>query len=140
MESRYDLDRFLAAQNNVYEQVINEIRNGKKETHWMWFIFPQIRGLGRSEAASFYAIENKEEAREYLKHPVLGARLRESTEVVLAIRGKRISEIFPYPDDMKLNSCMTLFACISDIDNIFDDVIKQYFDENHDIKTLELLD
>src|SRR5438045_4596801 len=107
------LNRFLSAQQPIYAQVLQELRNGKKTTHWMWCILPQIEGLGSSSTAKFYSIKSIEEAKEYLAHPVLGKRLLECSETILQIEGKTADEIFGYPDDMKLRSSMTLFNFIT---------------------------
>jgi uncharacterized protein (DUF1810 family) len=107
---RYDLERFVEAQAGVYEQVCAELRAGRKRSHWMWFVFPQIRGLGSSEMAMRYAISGLEEARVYLEHPVLGPRLRECAGIVVGVEGRTVEEIFGYPDDLKFHSSVTLFA------------------------------
>ena len=106
----FDLGRFIGAQDSVYERVLAELRDGRKRTHWMWFVFPQIDGLGHTSTARHYAIKSLAEARAYLDHPVLGKRLRECAEVLLAVEGRSASAIFGYPDDLKLCSSMTLFA------------------------------
>ncbi|MFN2285766.1 MAG: DUF1810 domain-containing protein, partial [Anaerolineae bacterium] len=111
-DDAFDLSRFLKAQEPVYARVLSELRGGQKRTHWMWFIFPQIDGLGFSATTKYYAIKSLTEARYYLEHPVLAARLLECAEAVLAVKGRSISEIFGYPDDLKLKSSMTLFACV----------------------------
>jgi uncharacterized protein (DUF1810 family) len=109
-EDTYDLQRFLEAQAGVYEQACAELRAGRKRSHWMWFVFPQIQGLGSSPMAVRYAISSLDEARAYLEHVVLGQRLRESTGIVVGLQGKTVGEIFGSPDDMKFHSSMTLFA------------------------------
>ncbi len=106
----YDLGRFVETQAGVYAQVLSELQSGQKRSHWMWFIFPQIRGLGSSPTAVRYAISSFEEAGAYLEHPVLGLRLRECTKLVLAVKKKSIGQIFGYPDNLKFHSSMTLFA------------------------------
>jgi uncharacterized protein (DUF1810 family) len=129
--SSYDpfrLERFVLAQGPVFERVRVELRNGRKENHWMWFVFPQIKGLGRSPISIEYAISSREEARAYLQHPVLGQRLKECTRLVLEVEGRSAFEIFGEPDDMKFRSCMTLFAQVSDDENIFEQAIVKYFD------------
>lgn len=108
-----DLERFVTAQATTYESALAELRAGRKRTHWMWFVFPQLRGLGRSETAHFYGIESREEAVAYLGHPVLGARLRECTRAVLAVPNRSAHDIFGTPDDLKLCSCLSLFAEVS---------------------------
>ena len=135
----YDLNRFIQAQENSYSQAIAELKNGYKQSHWMWFIFPQIKGLGHSEMAHHYAIKSKQEAAEYLNHPMLGPRLRECSEILLGIEDRLISDIMGYPDDLKLKSSMTLFASIAGNSNIFEKVIDKYFNGSKDSKTLELL-
>ena len=136
----FDLTRFITAQEMVYSRVLFELRNGRKRTHWMWFIFPQIDGLGNSSTTKHYAIKSIEEAQEYLNHPVLGKRLKECAETVLAIEGRTISEIFGYPDDMKLKSSMTLFSSLADSDHVFISVLNKYFNGESDIRTLNLLE
>jgi uncharacterized protein (DUF1810 family) len=113
----YDLQRFIEAQNPVYGQVCAELRNGRKESHWMWFIFPQLRGLGHSQMAIKFGIASPEEA--YLQHPVLGPRLRECAGLVTAVKGRSIHEIFGSPDDLKFRSSMSLFASVAPDDPIF---------------------
>jgi len=136
---RFDLDRFLHAQDNVYDHVLAELRNGSKRTHWMWFIFPQIDGLGFSATTRHFAIKSIEEARSYLSHPVLGARLRECGEAVLAVQGRSVSDIFGDPDDMKLQSSATLFAQIAEPDSIFARLLDKYFQGMQDVKTITIL-
>jgi uncharacterized protein (DUF1810 family) len=128
-----NLDRFIEAQEKVYSTVVSELNSGYKRTHWIWYIFPQIQGLGRSETARYYAIKNKEEALAYLDHPVLGKRLIECAAIVA-----NQQVVFPYPDDMKLKSSMTLFGNISD-NHIFDDVLTKYYDGKKDKQTIKLL-
>ncbi len=133
------INRFLEAQQNVYPRVLKELRNGKKTTHWMWFIFPQIEGLGHSSTAKYYSIKTIDEAKEYLAHPVLGKRLLECSNTILHINGRSANEIFGYPDDMKLRSCMTLFNSISPENKVFVDVLKKYFNSEKDQATLSIL-
>ena len=134
------LNRFLSQQNTVYTTVLSELRDGEKRTHWMWFIFPQIEGLGHSSTAQFFAIKGIEEARQYLNHSVLGARLKECAEAVLAVEGRLVSEIFGYPDDLKLKSSMTLFAKVADDPcSVFVRVLEKYFAGSQDVRTLQLL-
>jgi len=135
----HDLARFIEAQERVYGDVLTELRDGRKRSHWMWFVFPQLDGLGFSPTAKFYAIENLEEARQYLQHPLLGARLRECSTLVLGIRNRTVSEIFSYPDDLKLRSCMTLFECVAEPGSVFASVLEYCFDGRRDARTLELL-
>ena len=139
MSDPYDLQRFVDAQNPVFDQVLSELRAGHKRSHWMWFIFPQIRGLGASPMANRYAISSIEEARAYLGHPILGPRLRECTRLVTEIEGRTIAQIFGYPDDLKFRSSMTLFAHATPDNKIFTDAIAKYFPEGGDPLTLERL-
>lgn len=134
-----ELDRFVKAQECDYDIALNETRNGKKRSHWMWYIFPQIKGLGYSSMAQYYGIQNRKEAEEYLNHPLLGIRLREITTVLLNLESVNVSEIFGYPDDIKLKSSMSLFYLVSN-EEIFKKVLEKYFDGNIDNKTIELLD
>jgi len=136
----YDLRRFTKAQRNTYDRALAELKNGKKQTHWMWYIFPQIDGLGHSATSRRYAIKSIEEARQYLNHPVLGKRLLECVKVILAIEGRSISEIFGDPDDMKLKSSMTLFTCIPNSPSVLFRVLDKYFNGNRDVKTLQLFE
>lgn len=136
----YDLDRFLRAQEDSYSKALAELKRGRKEAHWMWFILPQIDGLGRSPTSRFYAIKSKEEARAYLQHPVLGKRLLECCEALLRIKSKSASDIFGYPDDLKLLSSLSLFASISAPGSIFSQVLEQYYEGKMDQQTLALLE
>ncbi len=136
----YNLRRFTKAQRNTYDRALAELRNGKKQTHWMWYIFPQIDGLGHRAISRRYAIKSIEEARQYLNHPVLGKRLLECVKVILAIEGRSISEIFGDPDDMKLKSSMTLFTCIPNSPSVLFHVLDKYFNGNRDVKTLQLFE
>lgn len=134
-----DLSRFLRAQEGTFDQALSEIRGGLKQSHWMWFIFPQFDGLGFSETARYYAIHSVNEATAYLEHPVLGSRLRECMEAVLAIQGHSMLEVFGTPDDLKLRSCATLFASVSPEESVFQQVLKKHFGGVPDEKTLDLL-
>jgi uncharacterized protein (DUF1810 family) len=134
----YDLDRFVRAQAADYDRALSELRGGKKRSHWMWYIFPQIEGLGQSPMSQRYSIKSGVEARAYLDHSVLGPRLRECTAVVYGIVGRSALEIFGSPDDMKLRSCASLFASVSD-DAVFDQVLQKYFNGEPDQETLRLL-
>ncbi len=134
-----DLERFVSAQESVYEQALVELRKGRKRTHWMWFVFPQIDGLGHSAMAKRYAIKDAGEARAYLTHPVLGPRLAACSEALLAIEGRSASQILGYPDDLKLKSCMTLFEAVSEEDTMFSLVLEKYYEGQRDDRTLELL-
>jgi uncharacterized protein (DUF1810 family) len=133
------LDRFVSAQAPVYAGVRAELRAGRKRTHWMWFVFPQLAGLGRSAAAQFYAIADADEARAYLGHPLLGPRLRECTSLVLAVEGSSAHDIFGAPDDLKFRSCMTLFAQVAPESSVFADALRKYFSGQPDTLTLGLL-
>ena len=139
LDDRFDLNRFVQAQEEVYPRALAELKLGRKRSHWMWFIFPQIEGLGYSSTANFYAIKSKDEAKAYLDHPLLGKRLRECAEALLKIEGKSAAEIFGYPDDLKLRSSMTLFASASAADSVFSRVLAQYFGGEPGQRTLELL-
>ena len=140
LDDPFDLERFTTAQSLVYDTVIEELRDGRKRTHWMGFIFPQFDGLGHSADTRYYAVKSQEEARAYLDHPDLGPRLLECAEAVLAIEGHSVSEIFDYPDDLKLKSCMTLFERLAGPDSVFADVLEQSFGGERDDLTLYLLD
>lgn len=133
----FNLQRFVDAQNPVYAQVCSELRSGQKSGHWMWFIFPQIKGLGRSHLAEKFAISSRAEAQAYLEHPILGPRLYECSGLVTLIDGKTIQQIFGSPDDLKFRSSMTLFAFITSGNQLFDDVLKKYFGGEPDRLTLE---
>jgi len=135
----FHLERFVQAQQSCYFQVLHELRRCRKESHWMWFIFPQIQGLGRSSTAEFYAIKSSAEAGAYLDHPVLGPRLLECAETILRCAGKSAEAIFGFPDHLKLRSSMTLFASVSEPNSIFKRVLARYFDGQLDERTIELL-
>ncbi|HET7213403.1 MAG TPA: DUF1810 domain-containing protein [Terriglobia bacterium] len=135
----FDLERFVEAQNPVYAQVCRELRQGRKQGHWMWFVFPQLRGLGQSSMADRFGIAGAAEARAYLAHPVLGPRLEECTSLVNAAEGVSIGEIFGYPDDLKFRSSMTLFARVSSGSNVFDDALEKYYAGHPDPLTVEML-
>ena len=134
----YDLQRFITAQDPVFAQVLGELRAGHKQSHWMWFVFPQIAGLGRSSTARYYAIRSSEEAAAFLVHPLLGSRLEQCACEVEAIEGRTAREIFGSIDALKLHSSMTLFASVTD-QPIFSRVISRYFDDRPDPATLELI-
>ena len=127
VQDPYNLQRFVDAQYRVYERVCAELRNGCKQTHWMWFIFPQLRGLGRSEMASFYGIASRDEAEAYLKHPVLEPRLAECTRLVNLVEGRRVEEIFGSPDELKFRSSMSLFAITVPDNQIFREALEKCF-------------
>ena len=136
---RYDLQRFVEAQNPVISQVKQELSAGEKRTHWMWYVFPQVAGLGSSRRAQRYAISSREEAEAYLEHPILGPRLRECTEIVNGVEGRSANDIFGSPDDLKFRSSMTLFDAVADDSTPFRTALEQYFDNDPDQKTLEFL-
>ena len=135
----FNLQRFVDAQSRCYQQVCRELRAGCKSTHWMWFIFPQWKGLGQSPTANFYAIASRREAQTYLAHPVLGPRLTECTRLVNAVEGCTVEQIFGYPDDLKFRSSITLFANIADDNTIFLKALEKYFDGKADQRTLDLM-
>lgn len=139
MSDPYDLQRFVDAQQAVFDTVRAELRAGQKRSHWMWFIFPQIQGLGSSSMARRFAISSIEEAEAYLEHPVLGARLRECSRLVAEVNGRAIDEIFEYPDDMKFRSSMTLFSRATPENEIFFECLRKYFDGEPDPATLARL-
>ena len=139
MKENKELVKFLDAQNQMYLKALAEVRNGKKESHWMWFVFPQIKGLGFSETAKFYGIADLDEAEAYLAHPVLGKHLIEISEALLNVNGKTATEIFGTPDDMKLRSSMTLFSKVPWTDEVFEKVLNKYFGGSQDDYTEELL-
>ena len=134
-----DLSRFLKAQEQDYGQALREIRSGRKRSHWMWYIFPQIQGLGFSPTAQYYAIRDLQEARDYLAHPVLGTRLKEISSALLDLNGLSASEIFGYPDDLKLRSSMTLFRMADLNEPVFLEVLEKYYDGKPDARTVELV-
>jgi uncharacterized protein (DUF1810 family) len=138
MSDRFDLARFVDAQAPVYRQVVAELSHGRKQSHWMWFIFPQLAGLGFSTMAQRFAIASRDEATAYLQHDVLGARLLECTRLVNAIEGRTILEILGSPDDLKFRSSMTLFAAVSSAAE-FGVALKKYYGGEADPRTLELL-
>jgi len=135
----YNLHRFVDAQNPVFEDVRAELRSGKKESHWMWFIFPQIAGLGNSRTAQHYAISSLAEAEAYLRHPILGRRLRECTVLTLSIESDSAEEIFGFPDFLKFRSCMTLFSCATSESKLFISALEKYFGGEPDSLTLQRL-
>jgi uncharacterized protein (DUF1810 family) len=135
----FDLQRFVDAQDRVYAQVLDELRAGRKRSHWIWFVFPQISGLGSSAMAARYAISSVDEARAYLRHDVLGPRLRECTRLVNAVQDRSIGEIFGSPDDMKVRSSMTLFARATTDNGDFVALLARYYDGVQDPLTLRRL-
>ena len=139
MSNENDLQRFVDAQEPRIADAMAELRGGRKRTHWMWFVFPQLRGLGHSQMAWHFGIASRDEAAAYLAHPVLGPRLRDCVELVLAVRGRSAHEIFGSPDDTKLCSCLTLFDEITSGDSVFDRALRQFFGGQPDHATLALL-
>ena len=138
MISSKNVSRFIEAQENTYSAALSEIKNGRKRTHWMWFIFPQIKGLGNTQMAVKYSINDINEAIFYINHPILGNRLKEITGELLKIKDKSALDIFGSPDDKKLKSCMTLFSIVSQ-DSIFLQVLSQFFNSEKDGKTLDII-
>ena len=139
MNDPYHLRPFTDAQSPVYEQVCAELRAGRKRTHWMWFIFPQLKGLGRSETAMEFAIHSRQEAEAYSNHPVLGPRLRTCSQLVTLVEDRSIEQIFGYPDDLKFHSSMTLFATAAPDNQIFKAALEKYFAGELDPLTIERL-
>ncbi|HEY6203815.1 MAG TPA: DUF1810 domain-containing protein [Candidatus Limnocylindria bacterium] len=139
MDDRFELQRFVTAQRPVYEAVLSELRAGRKRSHWMWFIFPQISGLGHSLTSQTFALSSLAEAAAYLAHPVLGPRLRECAALVASIEGRSAGEIFGHPDDLKFHSCMTLFARAAPGEPIFGACLRRYFGGQPDPRTLASL-
>ena len=135
----HKLSRFVEAQEEDYEQALAEIRRGRKQSHWIWYIFPQFDGLGFSSTSKRYAIKSLAEAKAYLCHPVLGPRLMECAEAVVRIEGRSAFEVFGSPDEVKLRSCATLFACVSPVGSVFDRMLGKYFQGERDGKTLRLV-
>ena len=134
----HDLNRFVQAQEDDYDQALSEIRSGRKQSHWMWYIFPQFDGLGFSSTSKRYSIKSIAEAEAFLDHPVLGPRLMECAEAVLRVEGRSAFEILGSPDDVKLKSCATLFACVSPDGSVFDRLLDKYYQGERDSKTLQL--
>lgn len=135
----HDLRRFTSAQEGIYDRALAEVRAGQKRTHWMWFVFPQIAGLGSSEMAKRYAIHDRQEAVAYLNHPVLGPRLQACAEALLTVEGRTAFEILGSPDDHKLRSCMTLFAAVAEPGSVFERVLAKFFENGPDDKTLTIM-
>ena len=134
-----NLERFLEAQERAYETALEEVRAGQKESHWIWYVFPQVRGLGCSSTAKYYAIADLEEAKEYMAEPVLRARLLEVSEALLGLSSSNASVVMGYPDDLKLRSSMTLFSVAAPEEKVFQQVLDKFFDGTPDGKTLEIL-
>ena len=139
MNDPHHLRRFVDAQNPVFARVCTELRDGLKRGHWMWFIFPQLKGLGHSQLAGQFAIASREEAEAYLNHPVLGPRLRHCAQLVVLVEGRSIEQIFGYPDNLKFRSSMTLFAHSTSENQVFKDALQKYFQGGFDPLTLERL-
>jgi len=137
--TEFDLQRFVTAQQPIYAQALAELRAGRKRSHWMWFVFPQLAGLGRSPTAQYFAISGAPEAIAYLDHPLLGPRLCECTSAVLAVSGRRRVEIFGFPDELKFRSSMTLFAAVAEPGSVFEQALACLCDGEPDPRTLELL-
>ena len=135
----HDLERFVAAQDAVFPQVLDELSRGRKTSHWMWFVFPQLRGLGRSATARHFGLASGGEAGAYWRHPLLGARLKEGSDLVLAVAGRSALQIFGPPDDLKFRSCMTLFEAVAPGEPVFARALETYFGGERDARTLELL-
>jgi len=139
MKDPFNLQRFVDAQNPVFEQLRSELRQGRKESHWMWFVFPQLKGLGHSWMANKFAISSREEAEAYLGHSILGPRLKECTRLVNLVEGRSIEQIFGYPDNLKFRSSMSLFSFVGSDNEVFVAALKRYFDGQPDPLTLERL-
>jgi uncharacterized protein (DUF1810 family) len=138
-DSTGSLNRFIKAQDESYDEIIRELKNGDKVTHWMWYVFPQIACLGQSATAKFYAIQDPGEAQAYLDHPILGKRLLECTQIVISLRGKSALAIFGDVDAMKFRSSMTLFMSVAGSDSVFQEALEKYFKGEPDRKTLDIL-
>ena len=138
-ENSFDLERFVTAQQNAYASAVDELRRGRKRSHWMWFIFPQVEGLGKTSTSRFYSLGSLEEARAYLEHPLLGKRLRVCTRAVLDVQGKSAEEIFGSPDWMKFRSSMTLFALADPDEGLFGLALEKYFEGEVDSLTAQRL-
>ncbi|MEI6332744.1 MAG: DUF1810 domain-containing protein [Pseudanabaena sp. ELA645] len=139
MNKDFHIERFLSAQNSQYESVLSELRSGQKFGHWMWYIFPQIKGLGTSAMAEKYGIISKKEAIAYFDHPILGVRLKECSKIVIGIQGRTAVQIFGYIDSLKFRSCMTLFAEIAPDCEIFATALSKYYDNHLDQLTINIL-
>ena len=140
MTDRFNLRRFVEAQERNYPSVLRELAAGQKRSHWIWYIFPQIEGLGGSQMSRKYAISSREEAKSYSEHPILGPRLRDCTQLVMNVEGRTVEEIFPYPDDLKFRSCMTLFERCAGDPALFRAALIKYFAGEGDQLTLDILE
>lgn len=136
---QYNLSRFIEAQETTYEVAMLELARGRKDSHWIWYVFPQIEGLGKSDTAKLYSIKSLEEGRVYLEHPVLGPRLVEACEILLSLKDASMNKVMGFPDDLKLLSSMTLFENISSENSIFSKIIEVYFDNNRDENSLRII-
>jgi uncharacterized protein (DUF1810 family) len=136
----FDLERFVAAQAPVYVRVLEELRAGRKTSHWMWFVFPQLRGLGMSGMAHYYGLDGRAEAAAYLDHPLLGVRIRECAGIVSGLEGVSARDVFGMPDTLKFRSSMTIFDLVAEADSVFAAALDKYFDGERDPRTLALLD
>jgi len=139
METMNDLSRFVKAQTTTYDQALEEIRSGKKKSHWIWYIFPQLKGLGMSQTSEFYGIEDLEEAKAYLSDPVLGQRLKDITTALAELPEYDPEKVLGYPDNLKVRSCMTLFHAADPDEKLFQLILDKYFDGQKDPKTMEML-
>lgn len=139
-EDSYNLSRFVSAQQHSYETALSEVTAGQKRSHWMWYILPQLKGLGQSSMAQLYGISGTDEAWAYISHEILGPRLIAVCEAVMSVEGRSATEIFGEPDDMKLRSCVTLFAQVSNADSVFQKILVKYFDGQADRRTMQLLE
>ena len=135
----FDLQRFVVAQEGVYERALAEITAGRKQSHWMWFVFPQYHGLGSSSTSRHFAIKSRDEAGACLEHPILGPRLIECTQAALALDAPTAQEVFGYPDDLKLRSCATLFAAVSPPGSVFERLLAKWYGGERDQKTVDLM-
>jgi len=139
MSNENNLNRFIDAQERDYQTALTEIRNGRKRSHWMWYIFPQVQGLGFSETSRFYAVKDLDEAEAFLQHPILGSRLIDICNALLGLQSNNANQIFGSPDDLKLKSCMTLFAALSNTDPVFGLGLEKFFKGAKDTKTLQII-
>ena len=140
MEDKFNLKRFVDAQSFTYDRALKEIKNGRKSSHWMWYVFPQFQGLGKSRTSIEFSLNSNEEAISYLKHPILGPRLIEITKLFLSTENKTAFEILGSPDDLKMNSSMTLFAGIQSEIDLFDSIVGKYFEGERCSLTLKMLE
>ena len=140
MQKKQDLERFKDAQETDYKVALSEIKNGRKQSHWMWYIFPQIQGLGFSETSRYYAIKDMQEAAAFLQDPLLGSRLIQICDALLGLAGNDANKIFGSPDDLKLKSCMTLFSVLQNTNPEFQLVLDKFFNGSKDVKTLQIIE